>query len=332
MPKIFFSLLALPALLLAPVATGQFSLTRPENTIPTQVDTMYLKGLRFLQSTQTTKGNWPGQYGDEPGVVGFALMAFLAHGEDPNTGPYALPIKKCLDYILSKQNSSSGYIGNGMYTHGFATLALAESYGMVKDDRLGPALKKAVDLILNAQAQNPKGGWRYSPEGTDSDTSICGCQMVALFAAKNAGIGVPDEVFKKAQAFMDSCCNTNTGGYGYTSRSGERVTLTSIGVLVQSIGQLRDKPSYKKSVDFLKKNINYRESSYLFYFEYYMAQALFHADEALWNQWNSKNIKLLYASQMPDGSWPGTPGPAYATSLALLSLAVNYRFLPIYEK
>lgn len=332
MIKYLCSLIIFILTFLLPQATGQFSLNRPENAIPPQVDTMYLKGLRFLQSTQKPDGSWTGTYGDEPGVVGFALMAFLAHGDDPNVGPYAASIKKCLDYIISKQNKSSGYIGNGMYTHGFATLALAEAYGMVRDDRIGPALKKAVDLILHAQKQNAKGAWRYSPDGTDSDTSICGCQMVALYAAKNAGIGVPDEALEKGQKFMDSCCNTNTGGYGYTSRSGERVTLTAVGSLVQSIGKLRDKPSYNKSLEYLKRNINYRESSYIFYYEYYMAQALFHADEETWKQWNNKNIKLLYASQMPSGAWPGADGAAYGTSLALLSLAVNYRFLPIYEK
>lgn len=311
---------------------AQFSLSRPETNIPAQVDSMYKKGLRYLQNTQRKNGSWPDQYGDEPAIVGFALMAFLAHGDDPNIGPYAENIKKCVDYIISKQNTSSGYIGSGMYTHGFATLALCEAYGMVNDDRIGPAIKKAVDLILNAQKRNPKGGWRYSPEGTDSDTTICGCQMMALFAARNAGFGVPQEALDKAQAFMDSCCNTSTGGYGYTSRGGSRVTLTAIGSLVQSIGKNKDKPTYAKSLEMLKNNINYRETSYVFYFEYYMAQALFHGDEALWNQWNSKNIKLLYASQMADGSWSAGSGRAYGTSLALLSLAINYRFLPIYEK
>ena len=36
--------------------------------------------------------------------------------------------------------------------------------------------------------------------------------------------------------------------------------------------------------------------------------------------------------QMPDGSWPGNKGAAFSTAGALLSLALNYRFLPIYEK
>lgn len=328
--KLFLALLPLLFALPAPVS-AQSSFTRMESAIPDRVDTMYVKGLRFLQSTQKTNGTWEGQYGDEPGVVGFALMAFLAHGDDPNTGPYTENIKKSIQYILNSQNKSSGYIGSSMYTHGFATLALAEAYGMVRDERIGPALQSAVDLILTAQKRNPMGGWRYSPDANDSDSSICGCQMMALFAARNAGLHVPQEALDKAQKFMDTCRDAQ-GGYGYTSPSGFRVTLTAIGSLVQSCGKLKNRPDYVQTLGLLKKNLNYREDSYFFYYEYYMAQALFHTNEETWNQWNSRNVRLLFASQQQDGSWIAHNAKAYSTSLALLSLAVNYRFLPIYEK
>jgi hypothetical protein len=59
---------------------------------------------------------------------------------------------------------------------------------------------------------------------------------------------------------------------------------------------------------------------------------LFHADQKVWEEWNAKNIKLMSTLQSPDGSWPGRMGYAFNTSGALLSLALNYRFLPIYEK
>ncbi|MBT6849795.1 MAG: squalene--hopene cyclase, partial [Opitutae bacterium] len=48
--------------------------------------------------------------------------------------------------------------------------------------------------------------------------------------------------------------------------------------------------------------------------------------------WNSKNVKRLLATQSEDGSWNGNYGKAFSTSAALLSLALNYRYLPIYER
>jgi len=304
---------------------------RQSDPIPTKVETLYTKGLNYLAKNQTKEGNWSGGRGSEPGVVGLCTVAFLAKGEDPNYGRYAPNIKRAINYLLKQQNPLTGYIGNSMYNHGFATLALAESAGMVDDDRLTPALQKAVQLILNAQKRNPKRAWRYSPEDTSADSTVSGCQIVALLAARNAGIPVPDTAIQKGLDYMKSCRDSD-GGYGYTSPSGARPTLTAIGSLCYSLAKEKKATGYKQSLAYLKRNLNYRDPTYPYYFEYYMSQALFHADEDLWSQWNTQNIRYFAASQQPDGAWPGGQGPAFNTAGALLSLALNYRFLPIYEK
>ncbi len=269
--------------------------------------------------------------GTQPGVAGLCLSAFLAKGEDANHGPHALTIKRAVDYIIKSQQEDNGYIGNSMYNHGFATLGLAEAYGMVNDDRIAPALKKAVDLILSAQKRNPLKAWRYTPDSTDADTTVTGCQIVALYAARNAGIAVPEAAFKNAQRYLTSCRNSN-GAYGYVTKTAPKVTLTAIGSLTLSLMKERDSAGYRSSLNYLKSNINYRETHYPFYFEYYMSQALFHSDEKLWKQWNADNIRVLSVSQNREGFWSDNKGSAYATSCALLSLALNYRYLPVYER
>lgn len=311
--------------------TSQTLPRRQDDPISPQVESMYAKGLRFLAESQNERGSWNDSNGHEPGVVGLCIMAFLAHGEDPNHGPYAKNITKGLDYILSQQNESNGYIGSSMYNHGFATLALAECYGMVNDPRLAKALTSAVDLILSAQERNPQGAWRYTPESPDADTTVSGCQIIALFAARNAGIPVPDEAFKKGQAYMSRCRGAD-GSYGYTSAGSGKPTLTAIGSLTKSLAKATDTKGFKASLNYLKSRLNYRDKYYPYYFEYYMAQALFHADEALWKEWNNRNTKYLSALQARDGSWPGNKGPTFSTAGALLSMALNYRFLPIYER
>ncbi|MDP0489768.1 MAG: terpene cyclase/mutase family protein [Verrucomicrobiota bacterium JB023] len=313
------------------LALGQAPFLRETDPIPPQVETMYEKGLRYLSRSQGADGSWADQTGGEPGVVGLCILAFLAHGEDPNHGPYAKNISKCLDYLLGEQNRSNGYIGNSMYNHGFATLALAECYGVVNDSRVAPALSKAVDLILSAQKRNRFSAWRYTPESMDADTTVSGCQLVALLGARNAGIPVPDKAIEDGLSYMARCRNSE-GGYGYTSASGDKPTLTAIGVTCLSLAKQKDEKGYQASVNYLQNNMNYRDRFYPFYFEYYMSQALFHADEEIWQEWNSKNIRYLSASQNRDGWWEGGKGKAFSTSGALLSLALNYRFLPVYEK
>jgi hypothetical protein len=208
---------------------------------------------------------------------------------------------------------------------------LAESYGVVDNPKIAPALKLAVELILSSQKRNRFGAWRYTPDSRDADTTITGCQLVTLFAARNAGIAIPDEAIRKGMAYLNNN-RSSEGSYGYTSASGGKPTLTAIGLLCLSLAKERDGRGYQASLDYLKKNLDYRDRYYPYYYEYYMAQALFHADEETWREWNARNIRYLATIQAGDGSFPGNQGPSFNTAGALLSLAVNYRYLPIYEK
>lgn len=313
------------------MATAQDLPGRREDPIPAQAELVYDKGLQYLARAQTDQGAWNDSVGAEPGVVGLCVAAFLAHGEDPANGPYAKNIRAGIDYIISQQNEKNGYIGASMYNHAFATKALAESYGVVDNPKIAPTLRKAVEMILSSQKKNPFGAWRYTPESHDADTTCTGCQMVTLFAARNAGIPIPDEAIRKGLAYLTNNRNTD-GSYGYTTSSGGKPTLTAIGMLCQALAKEPPSKNYQTSLEYLKKNLDYRDRYYPYYYEYYMSQALFHADDAVWQEWNTRNIRYLATIQAADGSFPGNQGPSFSTAGALLSLALNYRYLPIYEK
>ena len=59
---------------------------------------------------------------------------------------------------------------------------------------------------------------------------------------------------------------------------------------------------------------------------------MFRASPEDWNTWNLANVRQLQATQSESGSWTGNYGTTFATSAALLSMALNYRYLPIYER
>jgi hypothetical protein len=297
---------------------------------PSQVDRVYLKGLQYLTKNQIAEGRWNEMpYGAEPAVVSLSLISMLAHGDDPNTGPYALTIKRGLEYVLKQMNQTTGYIGRSMYNHGFSTLFLAEAYGHVEDDRLGPALEKAVRLITSSQARNPFTAWRYSPESVDADTTVSGAQMVALFAARNAGMAVPEDAIQKGIAFFLKC-QTPDGGFGYTSATAPNGARTAIGCLVLALAKEKKSNAFDRGFAFLKTAPG--DASYQQYYLYYAAQAFFQASPEAWNDFNKKNVKTLAGTQNEDGSWDGQFGPTFSTAASLLSLALNYRYLPIYER
>ncbi|MCX7817748.1 MAG: terpene cyclase/mutase family protein [Kiritimatiellae bacterium] len=300
--------------------------------VPPEMDVAYVRGLQFLARTQSPEGFWPGEGETGPGVVGLAVLAMLARGDDPEAGPWAVNIRRGLEFILRQQRSDNGYIGPSMYHHGFATLALAEAYGAVDDPRLGPALKRAADLILASQALNPTGGWRYSPDARDADTTVSGAQIVALLAVRNAGIAVPDAAIWRALQFYEQC-QTSDGQIGYTGNDGGGSgARNAIAVTVALLARERSSPLFRRTFEVLRTRGDQDGGGYFFYYLYYAAQAFFHADPAAWREWNAKNIRRLLDTQGADGSWSGPHGRVFCTSAALLSLAVNYRYLPIYER
>ena len=330
MKRLLLILLLTAFACIPPRLGAQMLFSQDEDVIPPNLDRMYVKGMQYLARNQSEAGTWDGPFGGEPAVVGLSMLSILAHGEDPNYGPYKDTIHKALEFILKNQDPTTGYIGTSMYNHGFSTLALAEAYGYVHDDRIGPALQKAVNLILSAQSRNPNNAWRYSPDSPDADTTVSGAQLVALFAARNAGIGVPEDSIRKALRFFANC-QTPDGGIGYTGAGGPDGARTAVGALVFSLGKQQKSAAFRAAMAYLDTNPN-DEGGYHHYFLYYAAQAYFRASPRAFDTWNAQNVKGLATSQADDGSWSSGLGPTFSTAASLLSIALNYRLLPIYER
>src|SRR5262249_16660112 len=138
--------------------------------------------------------------GDSAAMMALAGIAFLADGNMPGNGPYGPEVDRILDYVL-KNCQESGLIsspnyGSPMYGHGFATLFLAEAYGMSPREDLKEKLERAIKLMV--LTQNYQGGWRYQPAPNDADISVTICQIMALRAARGAGIKVPKRTIDMA--------------------------------------------------------------------------------------------------------------------------------------
>jgi hypothetical protein len=327
-------------------ATAQPPTARFGEVVPRDVREMYDRGLQYLASTQSESGDWSGGGGEiGPGSTGLGLLVFLACGEDPNFGPYSNHVRRALRNVILAQDANTGIMGHSMYHHGFAMLALAEAYGVVDErnlwpDKKGPrsigkALELAVRAAITSQKRNPLGAWRYSPAATDADTSVSGAVLVGLLAARNAGIEVPDESMDKAISYYAKMTSASgevayTGGMG---GFGESLARSSIATLVFSVARRKDLKEYKASLDYLRQRLEQSpQQSWPEYTRYYEAQALFQGDLAAWEKWNKLLVRQLKQAQATDGSFRGQMGPAISTSLSLLALAVNFRFLPIYER
>ncbi len=321
---------------------AQDSVLRFGGQIAPEVETIYERGLAWLASKQTEKGDW--QDGNRGcGLTGICLMSFLASGQDPNFGRYAPNIRRAVRAIISDQEEKTGYFPNSMYHHGFAMLGLSEAYGAVDESLLwqegatekrrgiGEALKLAVKLAVTAQEKNQWGGWRYTPTSTDADTSVTGAVLMGLLAARNAGIEVPDPTIAKALEYMQRSTGKDgavaySGGMG---GMGESMNRSAIATLVMSVGRHKEWEQFKAALKHITGQLEYRETSYPEYYRYYMAQALFQGDYEAWQKWNGALVRQFHQTQNPDGSFANG---SYGTGMSLLALALNFRFLPIYER
>jgi hypothetical protein len=338
MKRLLFSLLAL--LLPAPLMAQDL---RFGGAIPAEVDVVYSRGLAWLAQKQANDGSFPDSGGHQgSGLDGICLMAFLASGEDPNFGRWAQVVRKSVRHIISQQEENTGYLPNSMYHHGFAMLALAEAYGAVDETLLwqgveskGRTIAKSLDLAVRcastSQKKNRWGGWRYSPDATDADTSVTGAMLMGLLAARNAGMDVPDETINAALEYMRRSTSRDgsvaySGGFG---GMGESMNRSAIATLVAAVAKQMDEKKFPATLKHIIERLEHREGNYPEYFRYYMAQALFQGDYESWQKWNAMTVRELHETQSEDGSFKNS---SYSTGMSLLALALNYRFLPIYER
>jgi hypothetical protein len=106
----------------------------------------------------------------------------------------------------------------------------------------------------------------------------------------------------------------------------------SIATLTFAVARRKDLAEYETTLKYLKRRIGEPAGPFGEYTLYYEAQALFQGDLDSWEKWNEILVRQLKEAQQPDGSIRGRFNPTISTSLSLLSLALNYRFLPIYER
>lgn len=331
--------------LLTPLVAGEAP-PAPPAAVPdqAQITAAVERGLATLVKLQGEDG----AIGEGAGISALSGMALLSGGHTPVRGAYAAQAAKLLRYVLSRQDRTSGYLGNdmgNMYGHGFATLYLAECYGMSPSEPVRRALEAATDLIL--RSQNAEGGWRYQPVPVDADISVTICQIMALRAGWNAGVGskATDDASKRAIAYVRRCA-TGNGGFSYTADGGSwgtegpdgvpRAAAGAMSLMSGGIYNAAD-PHLGPALRFIRRHVagHLRGTQYFWYGQYYAAQAMFHSPEREdWDRYWSQVVPALLAKQGRDASWPGVEGPgaAYGTAMALIILQIPNQYLPIFQR
>ena len=321
--------------------------------IPSGTRRAVRRGLDYLVKTQNPNGSWTDRVGrkvhytyegtvtEHIGVTALAGMAFLANGSVPGRGPYANQVGRALDYVL-RHVQPTGFISahkSRMYSHAFATLFLAEIYGMTGDPEVREKLKMAVGLIVSSQ--NGEGGWRYKPGAQDADMSITVCQVMAMRAARNAGIDVPKESVDRAISYIRRSFRSGRGSFTYQIEDNYRPSRDSFALTACGLAALYGAGEYgakevSSALAFLWRSrppprVANQQFDY-YYGHYYAVQALFQAGGQAWSRWYDIMQTELRALQEPEGNWEDLVGKNYATAMAAIVLQMPFQYLPITER
>ncbi|MBM4091348.1 MAG: terpene cyclase/mutase family protein [Planctomycetes bacterium] len=318
---------------------------RPDRVVPEFVQpetgNVIREGLDFLAERQNEEGCFGTEgYRRNVAVVSLAGLAFMANGSAPGRGPYGRHVNRCLSFVL-KHAREDGFIvvpgssSHGpMYEHGFATLFLAEAHGMYRDSNLREALARAASLI--AATQNQEGGWRYRPERHDADISVTICQVMALRAARNAGIFVSNETIDRCTDYVKQCQNPD-GGFAYMlPREESRFPRTAAGIVALYSAGIYEGDEIRRGLEYLMKHKpeigSVNVDDHFFYGHYYAVQATWLAGGAYWREWYPAIRKVLLARRREDGSWFDQICPEYGTAMACMILQMPNNYLPIFER
>ncbi len=307
--------------------------------ITPEVEQAVTKGMAWLAGQQKEDGAFGSgsSYGRHVGITGLACMAFMCDGHHPGRGKYGHVVDKGLQFILNCSGESgllAADTSHGpMYGHGFATLFLAEIYGASGEPALREKLRRAVRLIV--RTQNDQGGWRYQPVKRDADISVTICQVMALRAARNAGIAVPKSVIDRAIRYVRRSQNPD-GGFRYMLSAGASgFARTAAGVAALYYAGVYEGQTIDRGLAYMERyrpGTEVQRAPHYYYGQYYAVQAMYLAGGQYWTEWWPAIRHDILRRQDDDGSWRGEAGREYGTAMALIILQVPKRLLPIFQR
>jgi len=289
----------------------------------------------------------------------FGVLPFLGAGVAHNRAPEEPPelngfqnvVKNALAFLAIHQVLSSdplvdGKLDNNTYAHALGTIALCEGFGLTGHERLRLPAQRAIKHLL--QSQHKAGGWRYGPRQA-GDTSAVAWVFLAIRSGQLGGLAIEKDPLVRAARFIDSCAagpeDAKMSRYSYQPDGEAKLSVSAASLLTrQYLGWRQDMPALVAGVKYIMENLPPEKATSLgqAYYFYYATQVLHHMEGSEFDLWNSRMREHLIRTQekqghkagswSPEGvDWGKAGGRLYATCMALITLEVYYRHLPLYR-
>ncbi|OHB74175.1 MAG: hypothetical protein A2Z34_02620 [Planctomycetes bacterium RBG_16_59_8] len=312
------------------------------------------RGVAFLAASQQADGSFPTGIDRSfkrdyfrLGVNTFSALALMSAD-----GDYADHVRKSVRFALENM-SDDGYVvyrdsnrRAPYFEHAMGLLLLGEyllRYPQGEEDlrrRVREKLEKGVQWTIAAQREN--GGWPYRDKGQIVEAIGTALQLEALRSARDAGIRIPDQIFRNGIALIKGQAE-ESGGFrckttdpaGRTAYEGSTYPIA----LLEAVGESQS-PEAVRGIVYLRETKNVEEQLKWFPEDpenpvwlkgglqltclWTTMLAFRRAPKEEWQgEWFRKVHRKLVESQSADGSWPGLYGPVYGTSIGMLLLNIE---------
>jgi hypothetical protein len=305
------------------------------------------RALDYIVRQQQRDGSFQAPRGQHrAAMTGLAGLALLSGGHVPGRGKHARAVVRAIRFLIKLQDRQGIYGdagGRAMHGHGYALHFMAEAYGMTTDPDLARDLRRSVrkGVRLTCMTQAKVGGWYYQPVASDRhEGSITVTQVQAIWAARQAGINVPQKTIDKAVDYMrKSQCSDGGIAYRLGQRS-SRPALSVAGVMVFcGLGRREARPA-RRAIEYMRKMMRggYKRKNYFpHYTDLYLSQALYQAGDPDWSKYYPQLRDDIIKCQKGDGSIQRSGrrtqyGGVYSTACEVLALAVPYQYLPTFQR
>jgi len=348
-----------------------------------QIEASVVRGLEWIATQQNPNGYWGkvSRYNKTwrdrkwtasleseqrtTRLTSLCLLAFLAHGETPQSAEFGGTVQRAIEYLRSQQNPETGLFvpiaekrpekggeDLGVYAHAQATYALAEAYALTRAPALKRPVERGLQVILDGQLES--GAWGNWYQQNISDSSATSWQIQAFKAAAAAGIRMEGLAAGMEKAVGGIAYLYKGEGEWYyrkgppikTWSSGGPIMSGAMVLSLQLLG-LQNDPMVQAGLRYMNdfgvtewdaawaNPIN--KSLPATYEWYYNTQAVFQRGGSRWKTWNADFAPMLIEHQKPDGWWlgigqEGEEERMYSTSLCTLALQVYYRILPTFQR
>jgi hypothetical protein len=309
------------------------------------------RALDYLVGQQEKEGAWSLNGSHRAAGTGLAGLALLSAGHVPGRGKHCASVERAARFLIAGQDregcfASSG--GRSMHGHGYALHFMAELYGMTSDPQLSRELRLSCErgVRLTAGSQTTSGGWNYQPDTRNHDEgSITVTQLQALWAARQAGVNVPQKTIDKAVGYIRKSQEPD-GGICYSlsswGRRGSQPALSVAGVTVFSCLGLRETREGQRAIGYMRRLLageNWRRrgisARFPHYTDLYLGQALLQAGEPMWSEHYPRLRDGVIACQQQDGSIvreKSAYAGVFSTACGALVLTVPYQYLPSFQR